>query len=295
MLGPTVRGCDGRGWSRSGSSPSSWRWLPARLAVGRQPARAGVRRSRSRVWASRCLTTVLGVVVAWRVPDNPVGVLLTWVGGLVVFFSALDVYYTCAGPTPARCLSTTGWSPRSTRAPGGCSPPSRCCCSTSRTASCPVRRWRLVPPHWLASARRSRPTGRWASSRSWQPMQDLPRPWGAPVAVEVLATSALLRWLRWSWRRRLAGRPLPAGLGARAPSSSGCRWPVWRPSLYPSSAWPGSWSRDDRRGAGRWHRRAGRAAGVRGGRDAAPRPVRRRPGARRHHQLRGVVAVLLAT
>ena len=38
-------------------------------------------------------TTVLGALVAWRVPGNPVGVLCPGPAGCSSFFSALDVYY----------------------------------------------------------------------------------------------------------------------------------------------------------------------------------------------------------
>ena len=187
-------------------------------------------------------TTVLGAVVAWRVPNNPVGGLLTWAGDMVVFFSALDVYYTCAVRDPGALpldnrvvavLNESAWWLFVAVAllllyfPDG---------------RLPSARWRFVPPALVGLCAAQQAYGTVDAQPYLAPLQDLPRPWGPPsLAVEIagnVAFAALLALLlppAYQWSSGTAGRR-----GNRAPSSSGSRWQVWRGSSTRSSASPRS-------------------------------------------------------
>ena len=96
--------------------------------------------------AAALLCAGLGALVARRVRDNPVGAAAGGASG-------------SASPTPRRARSacvalaehdtrppgSTGSWRCSARARSGSSSRSRCCSSTSRTAACRARRWRVVP------------------------------------------------------------------------------------------------------------------------------------------------------
>ena len=141
-------------------------------------------------------TTVLGAVVAWRVPDNPVGVLLTWAGGMVVFFSALDVYYTCAVRDPGALpldnrvvavLNESAWWLFVAVAllllyfPDG---------------RLPSARWRFVPPALVGLCAAQQAYGAVDSQPYLAPLQDMPHAWGPPsLAVEIAGNVAFAAML----------------------------------------------------------------------------------------------------
>ena len=132
------------------------------------------------------LTTFLGVVVT-RQGAHTVGVLLTWVGCDVVFFSARDVYYRTwladPGVVPLNTkviavLNESAWWLFAAIAllllyfPNG---------------RLPSRRWRAVPVLIGIAALGTHVTGIWATEPFGQPVQEVPRPWGGyPWPVEML-------------------------------------------------------------------------------------------------------------
>ena len=132
------------------------------------------------------LTAFLGVVVTRR-DAHTVGVLLTWVGCDVVFFSARDVYYRTWLADPSvvpldtkviAALDESAWWLFAAIAllllyfPSG---------------RLPSRRWRAVPALIAAAALGMHVTGIWAREPFGQPMQEVPRPWGGyPWPIELL-------------------------------------------------------------------------------------------------------------
>ncbi len=133
------------------------------------------------------VTTGLGVAVAYRRPDNPVGALLTWVGAIVVFLAARTAYAEIwvhrpdAVPLDARVVALfeeSGWWLWTAAAllllyfPDG---------------KVPGRRWRWVPPALVAATAVQQAYGAFGDLPFLAPLQDLPRPWGpAPTAFAVV-------------------------------------------------------------------------------------------------------------
>ncbi len=139
------------------------------------------------------LTTALGLVITRRVAGNIVGLLLTWVGFNVVFFSGRDVYYRAwlgdhsVVPLDLKVvalLDESAWWLFVAIAllllyfPDG---------------KLPSRRWRAVPALVVGCGLVTHATGAWAREPFAQPMEDVPRPWGPyPLPVEILSVVATL-------------------------------------------------------------------------------------------------------
>ncbi|MFS8096803.1 histidine kinase [Lentzea alba] len=122
--------------------------------------------------------TALGVVIAFRVHANPVGPLLTWVGSIVVFLAARDVYYRTwlddasvpLDPRVVAFLNESGWWLLAAIAllllhfPDG-------------------RRWRVLPPVIVALALAQQGFGMVPREPFTEPMEGLAHPWGPPSDV----------------------------------------------------------------------------------------------------------------
>ncbi|TWP47795.1 two-component sensor histidine kinase [Lentzea tibetensis] len=124
--------------------------------------------------------TALGVVIAFRVRANAVGALLAWVGSIVVFLTARDVYYgswlndPSAVPLDPRVvafLNESGWWLLAAVAllllhfPDG---------------AVPGRRWRTLPPLIVVLALAQQGFGMVPREPFTQPMEGLAHPWGPP-------------------------------------------------------------------------------------------------------------------
>ena len=292
MVGPTVHRCGGRGWSRSGSSPSSWRWWGAAsgcwsttsLGRGTAVAFAGL-------GAVGVFTTVLGAVVAWRVPDNPVGVLLTWAGGMVVFFSAHGRLLHLRRPRPRWVASRQPGRAVLNESPWWLFVAVALLLLYFPDGRLPSARWRFVPPALVGLCAAQQAYGAVDSQPYLAPLQEMPHAWGPPsLAVEIAGNVAFAATACPApCERRLVGHPVPQVVGAaarpaqvaRSGRSGGGHLPVRLPRRDRDHGI------DRARGDGRRHCRAGPPAGVGRDRDAAPRPVRRRPRRRRHRELCG--------
>src|SRR3954453_14879675 len=137
------------------------------------------------------VTVVLGVIVTWRVADDPVGPLLGWLGFGLVFVAARDVYEHAwladrAGvPLSAEAtavLDESAWWLFATVAllllyfPDG---------------RLPSTRWRVGPGLVVGSAVVTHVASLGASEPFISPMQGRPRPWGQfPGGVQLLGAVA---------------------------------------------------------------------------------------------------------
>lgn len=131
---------------------------------------------------------VLGLVIGRREPRNPVGAILGWIGAIVVFLAARDVYYSVVVNDPGRLpldsrvvawLDESGWwllvavGLLLQYFPDG------------RLTS---RRWRAVPPVLLVLGVTQQVFGAFATAPFLEPLQDLPRPYAPlPRAVELVS------------------------------------------------------------------------------------------------------------
>ena len=270
------------------SRPCSWRWS-ARCSRSTGRASAWPERSRGSS-RSAAVTTGLGVAVAYRRPDNPVGALLTWVGTIVVFLAARTAYAEIwvhrpdAVPLDARVvavLEESGWWLWTAAAllllyfPDG---------------KVPGRRWRWVPYALVAATAVQQAYGAFGDLPFLAPLQDLPRPWGsAPTAFAVVGEIGFFGMLA------LAAACV-ASLVVRFRRSTGARRAQlkWLSLagfvivVYPFVCLA-EIAVTGHSGLVRYRARRRRARLVAGGRlggDAAPRALRRRPGAGRHDHVR---------
>ena len=164
------------------------------------------------------VTTGLGVAVAYRRPDNPVGALLAWVGTVVVFLAARTAYAEVwvhrpdAVPLDARVvavLEESGWWLWTAAAllllyfPDG---------------RVPGRRWRWVPYALVAATAVQQAYGAFGDLPFLAPLQDLTRPWESrrPPSPSPARSGSSGCWRsprpasRRSWSAS-AGRPAPGG------------------------------------------------------------------------------------
>ncbi|MGW6930024.1 sensor histidine kinase [Lentzea sp. NPDC054927] len=125
----------------------------------------------------------LGVTIAFRVRANPVGPLLTWVGAILVFLTARDVYYRSwlddptsvpLDPRVVAFFNESGWWLLAAVAllllhfPDG---------------NLPGRRWTAMPPLIVGLALAQQGVGMVPREPFTSPMEGLAHPWGPPSDV----------------------------------------------------------------------------------------------------------------
>ena len=165
------------------------------LLVDNQPGR-GTAVAFAGLGAVGVFTTVLGALVAWRVPDNPVGVLLTWAGGMVVFFSALDVYYTCAVRDPGALPLDNRVVAVLNESPWWLFVAVALLLLYFPDGRLPSARWRFVPPALVGLCAAQQAYGAVDSQPYLAPLQEMPHAWGPPsLAVEIAGNVAFAAML----------------------------------------------------------------------------------------------------
>ena len=133
----------------------------------------------------------LGVTITWRVPNNVVGPLLTWVGFNAAFQSDRDVYFRAwladhsAVPLNAQTVALLNESAWWLFAAAGL------LLLYFPDGHVPSQRWRAVPLLIVTAALVTHVTGAWDRAPYGAPMQRVAKPWGTyPLAVEVLSAVA---------------------------------------------------------------------------------------------------------
>ncbi|MFD4669793.1 sensor histidine kinase [Lentzea sp. NPDC058450] len=119
----------------------------------------------------------LGVTIEFRVPANPVGPLLAWIGAIVVFLATRDVYYRAwlddpdavpLDPRVIAVLNESGWWLLAAVAllllhfPNGTLP----------------GRWKVLPPAIVVLALAQQALGTMPQEPFTEPVQDVAKPWG---------------------------------------------------------------------------------------------------------------------